>query len=69
MENQITLIEELAADLGVGSETCRKWRERERVAYKWRLPLMEAAAKAGKDIDIAVFDKFVRPEPAEREDA
>jgi hypothetical protein len=41
------LIDLLAADLGVSEEARKKWRQRGAVPHKWRLPLIDLAAKRG----------------------
>jgi len=43
-------IEPLAPDIGVTKDALRKARERGRVPYKWRLPLLRAAANKGKSL-------------------
>lgn len=42
-ENQWPLIDRLAAELGKTPEARRKARERGRVPYQWRVPLLELA--------------------------
>lgn len=48
------LIDLLAEGLGVSYWARRKWRERENVPYKWRLPLIMASkgALSAKDFDL-----------------
>ena len=38
------LIDKTAAQIGVGEGARRKWRERGHVPYRWRLPIIQAAA-------------------------
>ena len=54
----ISLIDSLAASQGVNEEARRKWYERGRVPYKWRLPLSEAARSLGQAIAPEAFDQF-----------
>lgn len=39
------LINLLAAELGVSDEARKKWRQRGAVPHKWRLPILDLAAK------------------------
>ena len=57
-ETNSAVIERLASVLGVKDEARRKWRERGRVDYRWRLPLIEAARATGQNLDAAAFDQF-----------
>lgn len=56
MTNAWKIIEAEAAALGVSDEAMRKWRERGRVPYRFRLPILIAAEKHGTPIDAAAFD-------------
>jgi len=47
-----------AAELGVGPEAIRKWRERGKVAHRWRIPILEAAKAKRKRLDQAIFDNL-----------
>ncbi len=49
-----------AAELGVGAEAIRKWRERGKVPYRWRLPLLNAAKARRKRLDESIFDNLPR---------
>lgn len=57
-------IDRLGANLGVGDEARRKWRERGSVPHRWRLPLMEAAFAAGTSLSARDFEGISRPERA-----
>ena len=46
------IIDEIAEDLGVGSEARRKWKSRG-VAHKWRLEILTRAQKAGHRISVS----------------
>jgi hypothetical protein len=37
-------VDTLAAELGVSAEARRKWRERDTVPHRWRLPILQRAA-------------------------
>lgn len=37
-------VDAIALALGVKPDALRKWRERDRVPYRWRLPLIEKSA-------------------------
>lgn len=50
------LIDELAAALGKTAEARRKARERGRVPYQWRLPLLELARSRRVKLDPKHFD-------------
>ena len=52
------LIERLARDLGISQITLQGWRARGRVAYRHRLPLLEAARAQGVPLDPADFDRL-----------
>lgn len=52
------LIEQLAGDAGISAGTVRKWRSRGKVPHHARLPLMNAARKAGYILDQPHFDNF-----------
>lgn len=62
---QWQFIERAAADMGVGSEARRKWRERGHVPHKYRLPLLQAAKVARVKLDPEIFDNV--PDPAEED--
>ena len=50
------VIDELAASLGVSPEARKKWRQRGAVPHKWRLPILDLAAKRGVKIPLGAFD-------------
>ena len=56
--NQIKIIEEIAADLGVPRNTIAQWRVRKRVPYHRRLEMVRAAQDRGVDLADRVFDEF-----------
>lgn len=43
-------IRTIGAELGVSDEAMRKWVERGRVPYKWRLPILGSARKRGLEL-------------------
>lgn len=57
-DDQWKLIEEAAASMGVDAEARRKWRERGRVAYRWRLPILNYVKANKKRLDPAIFDQI-----------
>lgn len=58
-------IEAKAAELGVGAEAIRKWRERGKVPDRWRLPLLDAADADGRQLPREIFDNVpAKPEGA-----
>lgn len=40
-------ITKIATELGVSPANIAKWRQRGKVAYNWRLPVLEAAQRQG----------------------
>jgi hypothetical protein len=57
-------IDRAAAALGVKQEARRKWRERGRVPYRWRIPIMQKAVTFGEAVDPALFDEAPAKEAA-----
>jgi len=47
----------IAPDLGITREALRKARERHRIPYRWRLPLLQQAAKRGMNLTADDLEK------------
>jgi hypothetical protein len=53
------LIEELARDqLGLSQSVLQGWRTRGKVAYRYRLALLDLAKERGQKLDPAAFDRI-----------
>lgn len=57
-DDEWTFIEERAAELGVNAEAVRKWRERNRVPYRWHMPLIRQFALHGRMVSMDFFEKL-----------
>ena len=57
------VIDELAEELGATAVARKKWRQRG-VPYRWRLPIIERAAKRGIKLAGADFERAQRKRAA-----
>ncbi len=65
--NQISIIEQIATDLGVPRNTIAQWRVRKRVPYHRRLEMVREAQSRGVVLEDRVFDEFrTEVEPCQR---
>ena len=53
----------LAGELGAKAETVRKWRQRNSIPAEWWLPVIEAGARAGKDLSAEQFASIASRPP------
>lgn len=58
--DQTKLIYEIAGDLGVKAGARDKWLVRGYVPHRWRLPILQEAARRGVFIDPVRFEEFRR---------
>ncbi len=52
------LVDLCAIELGILPENRRKWRERNRVPHRWRLPLLQQFARHGRLVGLDFFDNL-----------
>lgn len=57
-ESAWDLIDRCAAELGVNSETRRKWRERNGVPPRWQVPLLQQFGKHHLIVSLDFFDNL-----------
>jgi sialic acid synthase SpsE len=60
MDHEWNLICQLADARGVSKAAISKWRERASVPHKWRIQLMQDAAKDGHFLPVSAFDRTSR---------
>jgi hypothetical protein len=58
-------IDRIAAKLGATERNRAKWRQRG-VPHRWRLPILQAAAKAGILLDASAFEARAKRKSAPR---
>lgn len=59
------IIRASAERLGIQAEAIRKWGERGRVPYRWRLPILDDCKRRRLNVDPAWFDRFGRQNSTE----
>ncbi len=57
-ETPWALVDRCAAELDILPETRRKWRERNSVPHRWRLPLLQVFARHGRVVGLDFFDNL-----------
>ena len=57
-ETPWALVDRCAAELGILPETRRKWRERNGVPHRWRLPLLQQFGRHGRVVGLDFFDNL-----------
>ncbi len=55
-----SLIDNIAASLGVLPGARQRWRSRGHVPHRWRLPILTEAGRRGLSINPALFDDYRR---------